>query len=150
MPDQQVAPVASARRIAKYFIVGLLAIIAALVVALNFILPVFFHRGSGTTARATNLPADLPAPTAADTAAAQKGFQHLVAYTAAGYRPASLAVKQGETVRFTNTTDAPIRIILGDTSSPGIESGQYWEQTFNGSGSVPFATGEHTGTVTVQ
>lgn len=74
-------------------------------------------------------PRTAPPPTANDIAVAQRGFQHLVAYTSAGFRPASFVMKSGEIVRFVNNTAAPAQISYAHAASPMLSPGQYWEHS---------------------
>lgn len=82
-------------------------------------------------------PIEAPKPRAADATSAQKGFQYLVSY-AGEFEPATVMVKKGETVRFTNTSNSTLRVVpestpLGaqSTASPVLQSGEYWESAFD-------------------
>ena len=71
---------------------------------------------------------DVPALKSSDYVSAQKGFQYLISYTDQGFTPKTLLVKKGETVRFTNNSDAPLQLSLTGTSL--LAHGEYLEYTF--------------------
>jgi plastocyanin len=81
-------------------------------------------------------PQGAPAPTAQDAVVAQQGFNYVVAYTDTGFRPASLSVKKGQVIRFTNISGGPIQIIAGSETSPSLAHAQYWEYTAATSGTL--------------
>ena len=91
----------------------------------------------------------VPPPKRADYSSAQKGFQYLVSYTVNGFVPASLSVKRGETVRFTNNTSALLQLAIIGAQAPILDRGEYFEYTFATSGSFDFSDGVNSGTVTV-
>lgn len=98
-----------------------------------------------------SFPAEAPVPTEADYVTAQQGFQHLVSYEGNGFVPASLSVKKGETVRFTNNVTQSLELTIGSVQSPALSRGRYFEYTFNTAGTITYkdASG-HSGTVTVK
>lgn len=116
----------------------------------------------------TTFPTNIPAPAPTDYTDAQKGFQYLVSYTMAGFSPPSLSVNKGETVRFTNNAPTAVRIVAESGSSyPGssdcgtsaldsckeIAHGEYWEFTFNDTGTWTYVNPLDTskrGTITVK
>jgi len=104
--------------------------------------------------------------------AASHGFQYLVSYTDRGFEPAALVVKKGETVRFINNSDELLWVAAtgtsgavypkGDSAPCGqsafdscaaIKRGEFWEFTFNDSGTWSYQNNtdtKMTGTVIVQ
>lgn len=93
-----------------------------------------------------------PAPNANNIVTAQRGFQHLVSFTGAGFRPAALSVAGGETVRFTNNSPSGVQITYADSQSPLLARGEYWEYTLPATSTTRFTytAGGFTGTVTVK
>lgn len=82
-----------------------------------------------------------------------KTFAALVSYTDNGFEPATLTVRKGDTVRFTNNSSGPMRIeakdipavVIVTTNASACTSatfstckelppGEYWEYTFNVTG----------------
>jgi plastocyanin len=96
-------------------------------------------------------PQDAPTPTPQDTVAAQHGFQYLVTWDGNAFAPASLSVRKGQTVRFTNTASSPLPLTLSAQQGQQLlDHGQYLEYTFSKTGSFTFSDGTHTGAVTVK
>lgn len=104
--------------------------------------------------------------------AASHGFQYLVSYTNQGFEPATLTIKKGQTVRFTNNsseglwaaaTGASGKIYPAgngsecgqsafDSCSP-IGAGEFWEFTFKSTGTWSYQNNvdtKMTGNITVQ
>jgi plastocyanin len=88
------------------------------------------------TAVPKGFPADAPVPTAQDTVVAQQGFNYIVAYTDQGFRPATLSVKKGQVIRFTNIAAGTVQITASSESSPALAHAQYWEYTAKTAGTV--------------
>ena len=103
--------------------------------------------------------------------AKSNGFQYLVSYTDGGFEPATLDVKKGETVRFTNNSQSDLWIAETPASgsmypSTGDECGQsafdsciplkpqeFWEFTFDAAGTWSYKNNSDaakTGVITVQ
>ena len=101
-------------------------------------------------------PKYAPAPKAADAVVMQKGFNALVSFTGGGFEPATLTIKKGQTIRFTDNASAPLQL----TSSNGnlfsgrgsIAPHNYAEVTFSQSGQFYYSDAQSgiTGTVVVQ
>ena len=130
-----------------------LAGVSALVATLGY--AVFFSgRGESQSASQTTVSdtsgflQGTPAPTPQDYVAAQKGFQYLVSYTDQGFAPPTLSVKKGETVRFTNNSDAPLQLSLTGTSL--LAHSEYLEYTFTESGAFNYSDGTHKGIINVE
>jgi plastocyanin len=119
----------STTRVLLWLLVALLLLV---VVALYFELsfPTRVQPAPQTGAMTSHgFPQSAPAPKPADYVTAQKGFQYLVQYTSSGFRPASLTMKKGETIRFTNTSADQVTLSVGSTSSGTLARMQYWEYT---------------------
>ena len=99
------------------------------------------------------------------------GFQYLVSYTDRGFEPATLGVKEGETVRFTNNSGGGLWVasvaLPGATVYPGqsdcgasafgtcaaLKPGDFWEFTFDAAGTWSYkniSDTSKTGTITVK
>lgn len=79
-----------------------------------------------------------------------KGFRALVSYTDRGFEPREVALKEGETVRFTNNSSGTVWIAStgGPSAYPGqsecgssafdtcreLQRGEFWEFTFDAKG----------------
>jgi plastocyanin len=80
-----------------------------------------------------------------------KGFSALVSYTDSGFEPQSVAVKKGDTVRFTNNSQRTLLWVAGTSTAAGypgtsacggssfdtcqtMQSGDFWEFTFDQAG----------------
>ena len=120
-----------------WWLIGLLAL-----ASIAYALQVTFQSVSSPQ----TVVAEIPFPTAADYTTQQKGFQYLVSYGDDGFIPATLTVNKGETVRFTNNSSNPLRVVAESGSSfPGVSDcgtsifdscralpgGEYWELTFS-------------------
>ena len=90
-----------------------------------------------------------PTPAAADHVAAQKDFQYLVSYTDAGFSPATLRMKKGETVRFTNNASAALKLTIAAEASQTIAHGAYVQFTASTVGNVVYTDGTASGTLIV-
>lgn len=101
------------------------------------------------TTPATNPAASAPSPTTnqAATAVTIQNF---------AFSPASLTIKKGETVTWTNKDSAPHQIasdMAGKFQGPSISNGQTYSFTFNETGSFPYHCAIHPmmkATITVQ
>ncbi len=128
--------------------------LAIIVLLIGFAYAVFFS-GLGMSSRATvsdlqGFPADAPAPTPRDYVTAQKGFQYLVSYTSQGFSPATLSVKKGETVRFTNNSDNLLRLSLESAQVTSLNHAEYYEYTFANAGTFVYSDSTNKVTVTVK
>lgn len=142
----------TAHRIGRILTVVVVGLFVCFLVVLNILFPLIFHfrKGPALPRDAAALPAGVPAPTAQDTVAVQKGFQYLVSYTDQGLLPGELSIQEGETVRFTNSTNAAIFVTLGGVRSALLSQGMYWEHTFDALGTQTFSMDTKQGTITVQ
>jgi plastocyanin len=113
-----------------------------------------------------------PTPETMAYLAASKGFQYLISYTGRGFEPATLTIKKGETIRFTNNSAGGLWVAATGTSGkiyPSgtgnecgqsafdsckvMKSGEFWEFTFTTVGTWGYknnADTKMTGTVTVK
>jgi plastocyanin len=138
-----------------------------------------FLFGNGTSLRTTapatpagGVHTQPPSPEVMAYLAASKGFQYLVSYTGRGFEPATLTVKKGETVRFTNNSSEGLWVAA--TGSSGavypagtgnecgqsafdsckvLKSGEFWEFTFTTAGTWGYKNNSDTkmtGTITVR
>ncbi len=115
--------------------------------------PIRVQIGSPRNDIPPSFPQGVPAPTAADTVTAQKGFQYLISYTEGGFAPSTLTIEKGETVRFANNSGANLSVALGvAVQSPILGHGQYWERTFAEAGTFRYrdSISEKEGTITVE
>ena len=84
-----------------------------------------------------------------DKLAESRGFQALVSYTDNGFEPASISIKAGETVRFTNNSSHDVWITTSGGLYPAARNGcgpsaldscapfapqDFWEFTFDAAG----------------
>lgn len=90
-----------------------------------------------------------PAPTASDYVSAQQSFQYLVSYTVSGFHPTTLAVKTGQTIRFTNNSPDQISIQGPGGRSSLLSQSAYWQYTATSTGSQVFKAGNSAITVAV-
>lgn len=112
-----------------------LLVIGALTYILGMNFVALYHPAAPASATdATGLSNNGPAPTPKDYVAAQKGFQYIVSYTDTGFVPRTLAVKKGETVRFTNNSGAVLNLSLAGAAA--LVHGAYFEYTFTQSAIV--------------
>jgi len=81
-----------------------------------------------------------PTPTPADHVLMQRGFDHLVSYTDAGFEPSVLRARTGERVRFVNNTGSEL-LIMGEGVSQRIEGGAYAEASVTGTADMTFEDG---------
>ena len=94
-------------------------------------------------------PQNAPAPTAQDTTSVQAPFQYVVSYTDGGFRPTSMTVNKGETIRFSNLTATAVQFAAGSAQSSPVASNGYWQYTFSQSGTTDVTAGSSSITVTV-
>lgn len=142
------------RHIGAYVV--LLAVISVVVAWWYFFEYRFSSQGTQSETERMALPEGfpqvVPPPTKSDYVSAQSDFQHLVSITAGGIMPASLSIKRGETVRFTNNGPSETMLTFNDIQeSPRIASRAYWQHTFDATGTFGYrdAAG-HGATVTVK
>ena len=134
----------------------LLILLALIALVVGFVYAVFFYgRGvpqsgsQATVSDTSGFPQDAPAPTPQDYVSAQKGFHYLVSYTERGFTPATLSVNKGETVRFTNNSNNPLRLSLENAQVTSLNHGEYYEYTFANAGTFVYSEGTNKVTVTV-
>jgi plastocyanin len=95
-------------------------------------------------------PQTAPTPTKADLVTAQHGFQYLISYTSGGFKPAALAIKKGETIRFTNVSPVLLQVSVEAAQSSALNQGEYWEHTFSTAGTFTASdTAGHTISIAV-
>ena len=101
-------------------------------------------------------PAYVPPPRAQDAVAAQHGFDALVSFTDNGFEPATIVIKAGETIRFSNNASAPLRLMSTDSNlfaaTGSIAPRGYVELTFPQSGQFHYSDARSgtSGTIIVQ
>lgn len=154
-----------------------LGLLAAIIIVLALVLTLFGAWPHQQPANPVQSSKTLPAPTPPTQQQLQQlqnspaTFQYLVSYTDKGFQPDTLAVKKGQTVRFTNNSSAQLWVasigegayqIYPGTSSCGasafdscqaLQAGDFWEFTFTQSGTWDFQNNldkNETGTVTVK
>jgi plastocyanin len=129
-------------------------------------------RTTTPTTPTTGMHTEPPTPETMAYLAASKGFQYLISYTGRGFEPATLTIKKGETIRFTNNSAGGLWVAATGTSGkiyPSgtgnecgqsafdsckvMKSGEFWEFTFTTVGTWGYknnADTKMTGTVTVK
>ena len=130
-----------------------LALLVILILIAGFFAAMSYMFGFGAvTQNTSDLTAYVPPPppTAQDAVSAQQSFQYLVVYTANGFKPASLTMDSGETVRFSNVTPIPIVIQSAAAQSPSLPQGEYWQYTASSTGTFTFVAGNSSIVITVQ
>ena len=84
-----------------------LAVLTVIAILLSMSAP---HAAPPPQSAPLGFPADAPAPKAADAVVMQKGFNALVSFTGGGFEPATLSIKKGQTIRFTNNAAATLKL----------------------------------------
>ena len=129
-----------------------LAVLAAIAVLISMSAP----RAGTLQPPPLGFPADAPAPKAADAVEAQKGFDALVSFTDSGFEPATIVVKAGQTIRFSNNASAPLQLMSTDSNlfvgTGDIAVHSYAEFTFTQRGQYRYSDVRSgiTGTIVVQ
>lgn len=147
--------------------------ILVVVVGVNLLARARAHHAAPASV-ASETPTPLPPLTDNMRAAVENNapFQYVISYTDAGFEPAMLTIKSGETVRFTNNSSKPLLWVAatgasgkvypdqkgecGDSafdSCATLEGGQFWQFTFTTTGTWSYknnADTSKTGTILVQ
>ena len=102
------------------------------------------------------MPAYIPPPRAQDAVVMQHGFDALVSFTGSAFEPATLTIKRGDTIRFTNNASAPLQFANSNTDlfagTGAIAPRSYAEVTFTQSGQFHYSDAKSgmSGTVIVR
>lgn len=152
-----------------------LGILAVILIVLLLIVALFSAWPASEPQNSPAPSSTLPAQTAPSQAVLQQlkqnpTFQYLVSYTDNGFSPATLSVKEGDTVRFTNNSSGQLWVasigtgtadIYPGTSDCGgssfdscgpLQQGDFWQFTFSQPGTYDFQNNADTsksGTITI-
>jgi plastocyanin len=140
---------------------AVLAILVLIASVLRLGSPRTVLRPVAATPDGTSIPSLTPAVQAQ--LAASHGFQYLVSYTGRGFEPATLTIKKGETVRFTNNSDEDLWVAATGASGKvypaasnnecgqsafdscvSISRGGFWEFTFTRTGTWSYQNNRDT------
>jgi len=138
-------------------LIGLVLLL--LVASIALVVPLYILPQTSTPPAVTPLREIVVPPpprTQANTTAALKQtmFNLLVSYVDTGFEPQNVAIKAGETIRFTNNSSSDLKLCgTAFTSCKDLKPGEYWEFNFATVGTWTFENKSNpnvAGTVVVQ